>query len=130
MFRNTYLNTVISCLAVLAAASTVSHAQTQTDMNQSANADYKKADAELNKSYQDVFNKLDASGKTDLKAAQNAWIKYRDLDCKFQSGGASGGSVQAMVVAGCLTDKTVVRTKELNELLHCQEGDVSCVVAP
>lgn len=110
--------------------SNVSHAQTQSDMNQSANADYKKADAELNKAYRDVFNKLDASGKTNLKAAQNAWIKYRDLDCKFQSGGASGGSVQAMVVAGCLTDKTVARTKELNGLLHCQEGDVSCVVAP
>ena len=130
MSRNTYLNIVISCLIVGAAVSNISHAQTQSDMNQNANADYKKADAELNKAYRDVFNKLDASGKVNLKAAQNAWIKYRDLDCKFQSGGASGGSVQAMVVAGCLTDKTVARTKELNGLLHCQEGDVSCVAAP
>ena len=130
MFRKAFLNAVITCLGIVAAVNNVSHAQTQSEMNQSANVDYKKADAELNKSYRDVFNKLDASGKTDLKAAQNAWIKYRDLDCKFQSGGAAGGSVQAMVVAGCLTGKTIARTKELNGLLHCQEGDVSCVVAP
>ncbi len=130
MFRKAFLNTAITCLGIVAAVNNVSHAQTQSDMNQSANADYKKADAELNKAYREVLNKLDASGKTDLKAAQNAWIKYRDLDCKFQSSGAAGGAVQAMVVAGCMTDKTVARTKELNGLLHCQEGDVSCVVAP
>lgn len=129
MFRKAFLNTAITCLGIVAAVSNVSHAQTQSDMNQSANADYKKADAELNKAYRDVLNKLDASGKTDLKAAQNAWIKYRDLDCKFQSGGAAGGSIQAMVVAGCLTDKTTARTAELRKLTECQEGDVSCVGA-
>ncbi len=128
MLRKTLLNTAITCLGFLAAISGVSHAQTQSDMNQSADADYKKADAALNKTYQNVLKKLDASGKADLKSAQNAWIKYRDLDCKFQSAGSAGGSIHSMIVAGCLSDKTEARTKELDSLLHCQEGDVSCVI--
>lgn len=130
MFGKIFLNTAITCFGVLVLMSNVSHAQTQSDMNQSANADYKKADAALNKAYRNVFNKLDATQKADLKAAQNAWIKFRDLDCTFQSGGAAGGSIQAMVVAGCLTDKTIARTKELKKLTECREGDVSCVGAP
>lgn len=130
MFRNVLLCSVLACAAVFAYSGNESYAATQSDMNQAANADYKKADARLNKVYREVLNKLEASQKTDLKAAQNAWIQYRDLDCKFQSSGAQGGSIQAMLIAGCLTDKTQARADELNTLLQCKEGDVSCVTTP
>ena len=130
MFRNVLLYSVFVCIAVFTLTGNQSHAATQSDMNQDADADYKKADAHLNKVYRKVFNKLDESQKTDLKAAQNAWIRFRDLDCKFQSSGSAGGSVQAMVIAGCLTDKTQTRTEELSASLQCKEGDVSCITAP
>jgi uncharacterized protein YecT (DUF1311 family) len=65
-----------------------------------------------------------------LKTAQNAWIKFRDTDCKFQSSASEGGSMYSMVFSGCLADKTLSRTKELNSLLHCKEGDTSCPLAP
>lgn len=130
MFRNLLLYFVVASTVVFALTNNESHAQTQSDMNQQASADYKKADAQLSKVYREVFKKLDKSQKADLKAAQNAWIEFRDLDCQFQSSGSAGGSVQSMVIAECLTDKTDARAKELNALLQCQEGDVSCVTAP
>ncbi|MGH8844147.1 MAG: lysozyme inhibitor LprI family protein [Advenella sp.] len=130
MFKNVLLCSVFACTAIFASASNESYAATQSDMNQAANTDYKKADTHLNKVYREVFDKLEASQKADLKAAQNAWIQFRDLDCKFQSSGAQGGSIQAMLIAGCLTDKTQARADELSTLLQCKEGDVSCVIAP
>lgn len=129
MLKNVLLYSLLSCVGMYAFSVNTAYAQTQTDINQSAANDYKKADANLNKVYRDVFNKLDATAKADLKAAQNAWIKYRDLDCKFQSAGVAGGSMQPMVVSGCLADKTAARTKELNGLLHCKEGDMTCITA-
>ena len=130
MFRKVLLCSVLACTAIFSSVSTNSYAQTQSDMNQAASTDYKKVDAHLNKVYREVFNKLGASQQADLKAAQNAWIQFRDLDCKFQSSGSEGGSIHSMVVAGCLTDKTQARINELNTLLQCKEGDPSCVIAP
>ncbi len=130
MFRNLLFSLLIGSTAMLAFTANESHAQTQSDMNQQASGDYKKADARLNKIYREVFNKVDKSQKASLKAAQNAWIQFRDLDCQFQSSGSAGGSIQAMIIAGCLTDKTQARAKELNALLQCQEGDAACVTAP
>ncbi|HLU03725.1 MAG TPA: lysozyme inhibitor LprI family protein [Advenella sp.] len=130
MFRNVLLCPVLACTVIFASANNRSYAATQSDMNQAASTDYKTADARLNKVYREVFNKLEAAQKSDLKAAQNAWIQFRDLDCKFQSSGAQGGSIQAMLIAGCMTDKTQARADELNTLLQCKEGDVSCVTAP
>ena len=130
MFRKVLLCSVLACTALLSFAGNDSYAVTQGGMNQAANTDYKKADAQLNEVYRQVLKKLEASEQAALKAAQNAWIHFRDLDCQFQSAGSQGGSIHSMVVSGCLTDKTQARINELKMLLQCQEGDVSCVTAP
>jgi uncharacterized protein YecT (DUF1311 family) len=103
------------------------NASTQADINQCASADYKKSDFQLNKAYREVYSKLDARQVPQLKAAQNAWIKFRDADCSFHTSSARGGSMYAYVLAGCLEAKTSARTKELSALLHCKEGDIDCV---
>ncbi|WP_025370705.1 lysozyme inhibitor LprI family protein [Advenella mimigardefordensis] len=103
------------------------NATTQADINQCANADYKHADAQLNKAYREVYSRADATLVPQLKTAQNAWIKFRDADCSFQTSSARGGSMYASVLAGCLEVKTLARTKELSALLHCKEGDTTCV---
>jgi uncharacterized protein YecT (DUF1311 family) len=130
MFRKTTLALILLLNAGSAYAVDCNNAVNQADMNQCAGADYLKADAQLNKTYKEVVGKASTAQKLQLKEAQNAWIKFRDIDCKFQSSGVEGGSMYSMVVSGCLAEKTVSRTKELNSLLHCKEGDTSCALAP
>ena len=79
---------------------------------------YKKADKELNS----VYNKLKSElGETDKKAlieAQKAWIKFRDLNCKFKSQEDSeGGIIANKMKVDCLTQSTIERIKELKSLL-------------
>src|ERR1051325_10300422 len=58
---------------------------TTYEMKQCSGTKYKQADAELNKVYQQLLSKLDDEGhKASLKAAQLAWLKYRDTNCDFE----------------------------------------------
>lgn len=102
--------------------------QTQTDMNICAGKDLDRETKKINQTYNAVRAKLDAKQQQDLKQVQLAWIAFKDLDCKFQASGVEGGSIYSLIVAGCLKDKTIQRNKELDSLLHCQEGDMSCPV--
>lgn len=103
------------------------NATTQSDMNICANQDFKRSDALLNQAYKQKMSQLNADQQKKLKVAQRNWITFRDSDCDLQSSGVAGGSVQPMVYAQCLQSKTEQRTAELNKMLHCEEGDVSCV---
>ena len=68
-------------------------------------AELNSSDAELNKIYKAIMMKLDKDGQAKLKAAQLAWIKFRDLDCKWAF----------TDTRDCLMDRTEHRTKELEE---------------
>ena len=46
-----------------------------------------------------------------LKAAQLAWIKYRDLNCAYY--GTDGGTIRQIEVADCMHDMTQARAIEL-----------------
>lgn len=98
----------------------------QSAMTQCAGEAFKKADLQLNKAYNAYRARLNASQQAKLKAAQLAWIKFRDLSCDFESSGVEGGSAYAMVRAGCFTSKTEARLKEIQKLSACEEGDLSC----
>ena len=100
--------------------------QTQTDMNQCASIDLDRETKSLNKTYEDYRTKLTFSQKKKLKEVQLAWIKFKDLACKFEASGVKGGSAYPMVLAICLAEKTRQRNKELEDLGVCQEGDLSC----
>lgn len=102
------------------------NANTQADMNFCANQDFKHSDALLNQAYKQKMSQLNADQQKKLEVAQRSWIAFRDRDCDFQSSGVEGGSVQPMIYAQCLQAKTEQRTAELNKMLHCEEGDLSC----
>src|SRR2546423_15586178 len=68
-------------------------AQTQAEMNAVARADFKQADAELNKTYQSVLAKLPTAEKQKLKEAQRAWIASRDVEAARAAKEAEGGSM-------------------------------------
>ncbi|MDR0716582.1 MAG: lysozyme inhibitor LprI family protein [Azoarcus sp.] len=98
----------------------------QADMNRCHASEYKAADRTLNDVYASYRATLDETRKKSLANAQNAWIKYRDLSCDFETSGAKGGSVFQMALSICLTEKTRARIEEIKKLSVCEEGDVSC----
>lgn len=107
------------------------NAVTQADMNICANEDYEAADAELNKVYKQALAATQAQDKElaeidnayvgaeeALKKAQRAWIGYRDGQCELSGFEARGGSMEPMLVSGCLTELTRARTKELQAIVE------------
>ena len=88
-------------------------AQTQADMNICCGNQYKSADTQLNKTYQQLAALLEADEKAQLKNAETAWIKYRDANCDFVADQYKGGTIRPMIYAICLADVTNNRTTEL-----------------
>lgn len=102
-------------------------AATQAEMNGCAAQDLSQADAELNQTYLAYRAKLRPSQQNQIRDVQLAWLKYRDLSCRFESANVSGGSAAGMVLQNCLADKTRQRARELQALSGCPEGDIACV---
>ncbi len=113
---------MITCLFVLIAVVGVdaqkkpepcADAQSQAEMTICWGNRYKASDAKLNQVYRQFTAKLDDDEKTQLKTAQNAWLKYRDTNCDFVADQFKGGTMRPMVAAMCLTEITDNRSKEL-----------------
>ena len=54
-------------------------------------------DAKLNKTYQKLMSKFPERRKLSLKAAEQAWIKFRDLNCSAYLE-PDGGSMQSLIL--------------------------------
>jgi len=104
--------------------------RTQSELNSCEFAQYAMVDAELNS----VYGELIAKYKTDdefvkrLRIAQESWLKFRDADLSslyYQENIPEAyGSVHPMCKALELIRLTNERVKELEEMLHPEEGDV------
>jgi len=76
------------------------------------------ADAELNKVYRQLIPKLnDKEWETKLRTAQQAWIKFRDANCDYETAFSGGGSASTWEYNFCLADMTTARTKQFREML-------------
>lgn len=105
------------------------NAQTTYEMQFCADKDFKAADAEMNQAYQAAIARAagqEAPAPYDgkayeaaLRAAQRAWVAYRDADCKgVVPFSWQGGTGTGAAVIGCLTAKTQSRTKDLREMVE------------
>ncbi|MBP1861284.1 lysozyme inhibitor LprI family protein [Rhizobium herbae] len=107
------------------------NAMAQSEMNFCANKDYEAADKELNAAYRKTMAAMKETDKElgeinanyvgaveALKKAQRAWIDYRDGQCELAGFEARGGSMEPMLVSGCLADLTKKRTEELKGLME------------
>jgi len=102
-------------------------ATTQSEMEQCAAQTLNDADAELNQTYVDYRSQLDQAHQNQIRDVQLAWVKYRDLSCKYATSSSSGGSAHSMALQACLSAKTRERTQELKALASCPQGDLGCV---
>ncbi|MFK3707401.1 lysozyme inhibitor LprI family protein [Klebsiella sp. NPDC088457] len=113
-----------------ALADECANASNQAEMNQCAAAQYQAADKKLNQTYQEALKRAPGKQLELLRKAQHTWIALRDADCAFLASAAEGGSVQPMLIAQCMADKTVERESFLASLLQCEDGDQSCPLPP
>ena len=88
---------------------------TQADATNCIADAYKKADAELNRTYKLAFKGLDARAAENLKKAQHAWILYRDAQCNVEYAKWGGGSGGPAAHLDCLYRLTQLRTQELHK---------------
>ena len=91
---------------------------TQFELNQCAARARDRADAELNKVYRELMKDAGTTERAKLRAAQLAWLKFRDAHCDYESVGNKGGTIYPMVVSFCLAGVTTARVKQLQEILR------------
>jgi uncharacterized protein YecT (DUF1311 family) len=104
------------------------NAMAQQEMNICAQRDFEAADTELNAVWKDAraaAKDADAEQPDDLKgaddsllAAQRGWLTYREAQCKLAGFEARGGSMEPMLVSGCLADLTRKRIDELKQFIN------------
>ena len=87
----------------------------QDDADKALNVQYKKTRAAMVAVDKDLDGDMKGAEKA-LVAAQRAWIAYRDAECEAAGFQARGGTMEPMLVAGCIANVTDVRTKELKTL--------------
>jgi uncharacterized protein YecT (DUF1311 family) len=105
----------------------------QSEMNRCADRDARRADAELNRVYQELLskNKDNANATRKLRAAQRAWLAFRDaqLQAQYPAEDKQGeyGSIYPMCYAIVATAMTKERTAQLRRMLQdkdpCDIGD-------
>ena len=99
--------------------------QTQADMNQCAARDAAEADADLNLIYKEVvahYQRMDRDSESKegvkrLRAAQRAWVAFRDAQCAVAGYESLGGSMEPLLVSGCVANLTKTRAADLRMML-------------
>lgn len=126
----------LSCCAVLILMPSTSRAQgTQRDLNDGASIALRRADSTLSAVYGQLVAKYSADtvALRKLRAAQQAWLAFRDADVEatFPAVGPQRayGSVLPTCISDLLEELTKVRIAQLRTALRPQEGDV-CAGGP
>ena len=91
--------------------------RTQQELNLCASRAFRKADAELHRLYQQLMKDAGAGERAKLRAAQLAWLKFRDAHCEYEAFGNTGGSIYPMVYGFCLAEVTGERAKQFRDTL-------------
>lgn len=107
-----------AAIALLTIYPDASHAQSQQEMNLQAERDFEAADSSLNQVYKQLTGKLDKESLEKLKAAQRAWVQFRDAEAEFEMDlGARGGTLAPLIYNGRRAAMTKARIVELQRLL-------------
>lgn len=107
--------------------------QDQYSMTYCAGIDYDNADKALNALWPSVVAAAKAQDKNiadqarsmgvpttlqALRAAQHAWIDFRDAECSYEAYAAFGGTMQPMIGNLCLARMTNERIAELKSAIQ------------
>jgi uncharacterized protein YecT (DUF1311 family) len=127
---------VVAFACLFAVSTAMAHAacddpQSNAEMKICADQEWKKADAELNAAYakalasaRETYTSMRGEpgyqnmpdGEAMLRAAQRAWVTFRDANCKYQYQVYYGGTHAGLAYLICMGDMTKARLKELRQL--------------
>jgi uncharacterized protein YecT (DUF1311 family) len=68
-------------------------------------------DTKLNAAYRAALKTVDPEGVTALRAAERAWLAFRDQRCRYLSAGP--GTIKRIIAANCVLTMTRARAEEL-----------------
>ena len=91
-------------------------ALTELEMERCAARSLEAADESLNRTYRSVISELSPAQSRGLRAAQRAWVTYRDLDCASVRTGYGTGTGATLAGLNCLVRHTEDRTAQLRDL--------------
>lgn len=91
------------------------NAQSTAAMRECEIGRLKRADAGMNAAYRNLSARLDQSGQAKLRAAQQAWIKFRDAEADYQADGERGGTLAPLIATSVRADLTETRRKDLEK---------------
>ncbi|MCA0045312.1 lysozyme inhibitor LprI family protein [Celeribacter litoreus] len=101
---------------VMADEITCEDAMTQSEMNACSYDAWVAADEDLNDTYRwamEVASGWSEGAADALRAAQRAWIPYRDAACAAEGYLFEGGSMEPLIVNTCKEYLTRQRTEEM-----------------
>jgi uncharacterized protein YecT (DUF1311 family) len=75
----------------------------------------KRADAGMSAAYRALSAKLDRRGREKLRAAQEAWLRFRTAEARFQADSARGGTLAPLIAESVQADMTESRRKRLED---------------
>ena len=75
----------------------------------------KRADAGMNAAYRGLSAKLDQRGQAKLRAAQEAWLRFRTAEADYQADVARDGTLAPLIAASVQADLTEARRKDLEK---------------
>ena len=110
-------NAAVAESFVIAQRVDCSNAQTTVEMKYCSQQSYQTADKQLNQVYRQVNSSIRGEQKQLLTTAQQAWIKFRDNNCNFETYLNRGGTGYEIFRNGCLERLTQQRTKDLQDYL-------------
>lgn len=89
-----------------------------------AEAEFRRADRQLNDVYAKLMRQLADSQKKELVVSQRAWVEFRRLDCDARDRLIEGGAPAIHQVAhhGCMKNRTIQRVRELKEFCEITGG--------
>jgi uncharacterized protein YecT (DUF1311 family) len=91
---------------------------TTAGMRNCENLRYEQAQKALDAAYAELMKQLDATGKTKLRAAQSAWLQFRQADADFEASRAAGGTLAPLIKITVMADLTEARAVELKKSLQ------------
>jgi uncharacterized protein YecT (DUF1311 family) len=86
-------------------------AMTTIDMRRCASRDLESAQRDLERYLQEA--RRVAANRGQLDSSQAAWVRYRDVACRAAASEYEGGTMQPLVVLGCLRDLTRDRIRQV-----------------
>src|SRR5439155_23501107 len=86
--------------------------QSTSEMKMAKQAEFELVDKELNAQYQRVLDSQDERGKINLKAAQDAWLKFRDVEAEFAAYWEHDGTAAALAYLDSQIERAKLRGQQ------------------